>query len=162
MERRDKTNYYLDISQTVAERGTCLRRNFGAILVKNDEIIATGYNGAPRGRKNCSDIGECMREKLNVPKGQRYELCRSVHAEANCIISTSRHDMIGSALYLSCLDAKTGQLYGDVEPCSMCKRQIINAGIETVYIRVTSSEYRVMKVSDWVDNDESLTGSEGY
>ena len=144
MERRDKTNYYLDISQTVAERGTCLRRNFGAILVKNDEIIATGYKGAPRGRKNCSNIGECM------------------HAEANCIISASRHDMIGSALYLSCLDAKTGQLYGDVEPCSMCKRQIINAGIETVYIRVTSSEYRVMKVSDWVDNDESLTGSEGY
>ena len=162
MERRDKINYYLDISQTVAERGTCLRRNFGAIIVKNDEIIATGYNGAPRGRKNCSDIGECMRERLNVPKGQRYELCRSVHAEANCIISASRHDMIGSTLYLSCLDAKTGQLYGDVEPCSMCKRQIINAGIETVYIRVTSSAYKVMRVSDWVDNDESLTGSEGY
>ena len=162
MERRDKTNYYLDISQTVAERGTCLRRNFGAILVKNDEIIATGYNGAPRGRKNCSDIGECKREKLGVPKGQRYELCRSVHAEANCIISASRHDMIGPALYLACLDAKTGQLYGDVEPCSMCKRQIINAGIETVYIRVTSSDYRVIHVSDWVANDESLTGSEGY
>lgn len=162
MERRDKTNYYLDISQTVAERGTCLRRNFGAILVKNDEIIATGYNGARAGRKNCSDIGECMREKLGVPKGQRYELCRSVHAEANCIISASRHDMIGSALYLACLDAKTGQLYGDVEPCSMCKRQIINAGIETVYIRVTSSDYRVIHVSDWVANDESLTGSEGY
>ena len=162
MERRDKTNYYLDISQTVAERGTCLRRNFGAILVKNDEIIATGYNGAPRGRKNCSDIGECMREKLGVPKCQRYELCRSVHAEANCIISSSRHDMKGSALYLACLAAKTGQLYGDVEPCSMCKRQIINAGIETVYIRVTSSDYRVIHVSDWVDNDESLTGSEGY
>jgi len=103
-----------------------------------------------------------MREKLGVPKGQRYELCRSVHAEANCIISASRHDMIGSALYLACLDAKTGQLYGDVEPCSMCKRQIINAGIETVYIRVTSSDYRVIHVSDWVDNDESLTGSEGY
>lgn len=162
MERRDKINYYLDISQTVAERGTCLRRNFGAIIVKNDEIIATGYNGAPRGRKNCSDIGECMREKMNIPKGQRYELCRSVHAEANCIISASRHDMIGSELYLSCLDAKSGQLYGDVEPCSMCKRQIINAGIEKVYIRVTSSEYKLMNVSDWVDNDESLTGSEGY
>ena len=162
MERRDKINYYLDISQTVAERGTCLRRNFGAILVKNDEIIATGYNGAPRGRKNCSDIGECMREKLNVPKGQRYELCRSVHAEANCIISASRHDMIGSELYLDCLDAKTGELYGDVEPCSMCKRQIINAGIEKVYIRVDCTQYKVMTVSDWVDNDESLTGSEGY
>ncbi len=162
MERRDKTNYYLDISQTVAERGTCLRRNFGAILVKNDEIIATGYNGAPRGRTNCSDHGECMRNKLNVPKGQRYELCRSVHAEANCIISAPRHDMIGSALYLSCLDAKTGQLFGDVEPCSMCKRLIINAGIEKVIVRTAPSEYRVIEVRDWVENDESLTGSEGY
>ena len=103
-----------------------------------------------------------MREKLNVPKGQRYELCRSVHAEANCIISASRHDMIGSELYLACLDAKTGQLYGDVEPCSMCKRQIINAGIERVYIRVNSTQYKVMMVNDWVENDESLTGSEGY
>ncbi len=162
MERRDKTNYYLDISQTVAERGTCLRRNFGAILVKNDEIIATGYNGAPRGRTNCSDHGECMRDKLNVPKGQRYELCRSVHAEANCIISAPRHDMIGSTLYLSCLDAKTGQLFGDVEPCSMCKRLIINAGIEKVIVRTAPSEYRVIEVRDWVENDESLTGSEGY
>lgn len=162
MERRDKTNYYLDISQTVAERGTCLRRNFGAILVKNDEIIATGYNGAPRGRTNCSDHGECMRDKLNVPKGQRYELCRSVHAEANCIISAPRHDMIGSTLYLSCLDAKTGHLFGDVEPCSMCKRLIINAGIEKVIVRTAPSEYRVIEVRDWVENDESLTGSEGY
>ena len=162
MQRRDKTNYYLDISQTVAERGTCLRRNFGAIIVKNDEIIATGYNGAPRGRVNCSDCGECMRDRLDVPKGQRYELCRSVHAEANCIISASRHDMIGSTLYLSCLDAKTGKLYGDVEPCSMCKRLIINAGIEQVVVRTSPSEFRIIAVNDWVENDESLNGSEGY
>lgn len=162
MERRDKTNYYLDISQTVAERGTCLRRNFGAIIVKNDQIIATGYNGAPRGRVNCSDRGECMRDRLNVPKGQRYELCRSVHAEANCIISASRNDMIGGTLYLACLDAKTGELFGDVEPCSMCKRLIINAGIERVIVRTSPSEFREMNVSDWVENDESLIGSEGY
>ena len=97
MERRDKINYYLDIAETVCERGTCLRRNFGAIIVHNDEIIATGYNGAPRGLKNCSDLGICTREKLNVPKGQRYELCRSVHAEANCIISASRTDIRTSA-----------------------------------------------------------------
>lgn len=162
MPRRDKINYYLDISQTVAERGTCLRRNFGAILVKNDEIIATGYNGAPRGRVNCSDLGVCMRDKLNVPKGQRYELCRSVHAEANCIISAPRNDMLGSTLYLSCLDAKTGELYGDVEPCSMCKRMIINAGIETVYVRDDKDHYRVVKVADWIENDESLEGTFGY
>ena len=162
MERRDKTNYYLDISQTVAERGTCLRRNFGAIIVQNDEIIATGYNGAPRGRKNCSDVGSCTREKLNIPKGQRYELCRSVHAEQNCIISAPRTRMIGATLYLACLDAKTGELFGDVEPCSMCKRTIINAGIDSVVIRTGKDEFRTMVVNDWVENDESLIGSEGY
>ena len=162
MPRRDKINYYLDISQTVAERGTCLRRNFGAIIVKNDEIIATGYNGAPRGRVNCSDLGECMRDKLNVPKGQRYELCRSVHAEANCIISAPRNDMLGSTLYLSCLDAKTGELYGDVEPCSMCKRMIINAGISEVVIRTAQNEMRTIAVNSWIDNDDSLEGREGY
>ncbi len=162
MERRDKINYYLDISQTVAERGTCLRRNFGAIIVQNDEIIATGYNGAPRGRKNCSDVGSCTRENLGVPKGQRYELCRSVHAEANCIISAPRTRMIGATLYLACLDAKTGVLFGDVEPCSMCKRTIINAGIEKVVIRTAKDEFRTMVVNDWVVNDESLAGSEGY
>ncbi len=160
--RRDKTNYYLDIAETVAERSTCLRRCFGAILVKNDEIIATGYNGAPRGRKNCSDLGSCLREKLGVPKGQRYELCRSVHAEANCIISAPRTDMLGSTLYLACHDAATGKLYGDVEPCSMCKRQIINAGIEFVVIRTADNEYKTLEVKDWIIIDESLFGSEGY
>lgn len=160
--RRDKTNYYLDIAETVAERSTCIRRNFGAILVKNDEIIATGYNGAPRGRKNCSDLGTCLREKLGIPKGQRYELCRSVHAEANCIISAPRTDMLGSVLYLACHDAATGELYGDVEPCSMCKRQILNAGIEKVVIRKTRDEFRIIEVNDWTINDESLIGSEGY
>ncbi len=161
MKRRDKTNYYLDIAETVLERGTCLRRNFGAIIVKNDEIIATGYNGAPRGRANCSDLGYCNREKLSLPKGQRYELCRSVHAEANAIISASRNDLIGSTLYLACHDAKTEELFGEIEPCLMCKRMIINAGIETVIARNTHDEYTVMKVSDWIDNDESIQ-TDGY
>ena len=160
--RVDKINYYLDIAQTVAERGTCLRRNFGAIIVNNDEIIATGYNGAPRGRTNCSDIMSCMREKLGVPKGQRYELCRSVHAEANCIISAPRSQMIGSTLYLACLDAKTGELYGAVEPCSMCKRLIINAGVEKVIVRTSSDEYSVFNVQGWIENDDSLSENEGY
>ena len=160
--RRDKIQYYLDITETVAERSTCIRRHFGAIIVKNDEIIATGYNGAPRGRKNCSDLGSCLREKLGIPKGQRYELCRSVHAEANCIISASRSKMLGSTLYLACHDAATGELYGDVEPCSMCKRQIINAGIEKVVIRTAPDEYKTLEVNDWIVNDESLAGSEGY
>ena len=160
--RVDKTNYYLDISQTVAERGTCLRRNFGAIIVNNDEIIATGYNGAPRGRINCSDLMSCMREKLGVPKGQRYELCRSVHAEANCIISAPRSQTIGAALYLACLDAKTGELYGAVEPCSMCKRLIINAGIDKVVVRTAPEEYKIFNVCDWIENDDSLSENEGY
>ena len=87
MSRISKENYYLDIAATVLERSTCLRRVYGAIIVNNDEIISTGYNGAPRGRINCTDLGYCAREVLKVPRGQRYELCRSVHAEANAIIS---------------------------------------------------------------------------
>ena len=160
--RVDKINYYLDIAEAVLERGTCLRRNFGAIIVKNDEIISTGYVGAPRGRANCIDLNYCTREKLGVPKGQRYELCRSVHAEANAIISASRNEMIGAELFLACHDAKTGELYGDVEPCSMCKRMILNAGIKRVYIRKTSSGYKMIETGDWVIFDESLKLNEGY
>ena len=143
MQRVDKANYYLDIAETVIERGTCLRRNFGAIIVRNDEIISTGYTGAPRGRNNCSDLGFCMRDKLNIPRGERYEMCRSVHAEANCIISASRRDMIGGTLYLAGRDAKTGELVGDANCCAMCKRLVINAGIEEVIVRRTPTEYEV-------------------
>ncbi len=162
MERRDKINYYLDIAQTVLERGTCLRRNFGAIIVKNDEIISTGYVGAPRGRANCIDLGYCTREKLKVPRGERYELCRSVHAEANAIISASRNDMIGSTLYLVGREYATGKLVPDANPCAMCKRQIINAGIATVIIRNTENEYTTIAVSSWLEDDDSLDGRRGY
>lgn len=162
MERRDKINYYLDIAQTVLERCTCLRRHFGAIIVKNDSILSTGYVGAPRGRKNCSDIGYCVREKLNIPRGERYELCRSVHAEANAIIAAPRSEMLGATLYMACRDAKTGQLVAGTSSCSMCKRLIINAGIETVIVRDTPEEYRIIRVQDWIDQDESLSGTFGY
>ena len=155
-ERRDKINYYLDIAETVAGRGTCLRKKYGAIIVKNDEIISTGYNGAPRGRKNCIDLNKCIREELNVPSGERYELCRSVHAEANCIISASRRDMLGSTLYLACRDGKTDELTAGTNSCTMCKRQIINAGIKTVIIRDTNTEFRVINVNDWIEDDDSL------
>lgn len=160
--RRDKVNYYLDIAEAVLERGTCLRRKFGAIIVKNDEIISTGYVGAPRGRKNCSDMGHCIREQLAIPSGERYELCRSVHAEANAIISASRNAMLGSALFLACRDAKTGEVVPNTVPCSMCKRLIINAGIEKVYVRDTADEYRELQVRDWVYYDESLEDHRGY
>lgn len=162
MNRRDKINYYLDIAQTVSERCTCIRRNFGAIIVKNDEIIATGYVGAPRGRKNCTDLGYCTREKLQIPRGERYELCRSVHAEANAIISASRSQMIGATLYLVCIDYKTKELVAGTNSCAMCKRMIINAGIEQVIIRDTPEDYRIIQVSDWIDNDDSLEGIRGY
>lgn len=162
MQRRDKINYYLDIAQAVALRGTCRRRNFGAILVKNDEIIATGYNGAPRGRENCCDLGYCTREKLNIPRGERYELCRSVHAEANAIISASRSQALGSTLYLACLDCKTGQLTAGTSSCAMCKRMIINAGVEQIIVRDTPDEYRIIPVSSWIELDDSLESRLGY
>ncbi|MBR5155774.1 MAG: cytidine deaminase [Clostridia bacterium] len=162
-KRVDKNNYYLDIAETVIERGTCLRRNFGAIIVKNDEIVSTGYTGAPRGRENCCNTGICIREKLAVPRGERYELCRSVHAEANCIISAARRDMIDSTLYLVGKDARTGGLVENTSSCSMCKRLIINAGIKRVVIRNTPTEYSIVDVyHEWVLNDESLDGTLGY
>lgn len=162
MGRTDKTNYYLDIAETVTERATCLRRCWGAVIVKNDEIISTGYNGAPRGRKNCTDVGFCIREKLNVPRGERYELCRSVHAEQNAIISASRRDTIGATLYIVGVDAKTREYVEKSMPCAMCKRTIINSGIEKVIIRDNKEEYREINVQEFIENDESLEGSKGY
>jgi len=159
----DKNNYYLDIAETVSERGTCLRRNFGAIIVKNDEIVSTGYVGAPRQRKNCCDVKFCMREKLEIPRGERYELCRSVHAEQNAIISAARKDMIGSTLYLVGRDKVTGEYVKDARPCAMCKRVVINAGIEKVVIRNTKDENTTIIVEEeFVKNDESLEKVLGY
>lgn len=162
MERIDKNNYYLDIAKTVVERGTCLRRNFAAVIVKNDEIISTGYSGAPRGRKNCSDLGKCIRAELNVPRGERYELCRSVHAEANAIISASRQEMLGGTLYLVGVDAQTGEYVANSSSCSMCKRLVINSGLKNVVIRDNKDTYRIVDVQDWITNDESLEGTLGY
>ena len=162
MERRDKVNYYLDLAEPVAQRSTCLRRRYGAVIVKNDEVISTGYVGAPRGRANCSDLGYCLRTQLNVPRGERYELCRSVHAEANAIISGSRRDMLGSTLYLAGQEVPTGEYIQNATCCSMCKRMVINAGIETVVVRDDKDHYRIIPVSSWVEEDESLQGQLGY
>ncbi len=160
--RRDKVNYYLDLAEAVAQRGTCLRRLYGAVIVKDDEVISTGYVGAPRGRANCSDLGVCIRMKMGVPRGERYELCRSVHAEANAIISASRDKMLGSSLYLVGTEVETGDYVSNSCSCSMCKRMIINAGIERVYIRDNKDEYRLIMVQEWIDNDESVAGTLGY
>ena len=157
MTRINKANYYLDIAGTVLERSTCMRRHYGAIIVQNVEIVSTGYNGAPRGRKNCGDLGRCTREAMNIPSGERYELCRSVHAEANAIISASRRDVLGAVLYMVCRDPATGELIPGATSCSMCRRLIINAGIAKVVIRDTPAEYRVVDVQgEWVDRDDSV------
>ena len=162
MERVSKYNYYLDIAQTVAERSTCRRKMYGAIIVKNDSIISTGYNGAPRGRKNCTDLGVCMRDKLGIPRGERYELCRSVHAEANAIIAAPREQMLGATIYMTCVNATTKELEAGTSSCMMCKRQIINAGISQVVVRDTKDSYRVINVNEWIENDDSLSGVFGY
>ena len=163
MSRRDKINYYLDIAEAVLERGTCLRRNFGAIIVNNDQIISTGYVGAPRGRRNCCDIGECTRQKLEIPRGERYEMCRSVHAEANAIIHAARTDMIKSTLYLVGKEKDTGKYVENAAPCAMCRRMVMNAGIGHVIVRNSRDTYSTIVVLDeWINNDDSLVGIRGY
>lgn len=162
MQRIDKINYYLDLAETVLERSTCLRRQYGAVIVSNDEVVATGYNGAPRGRKNCSELGRCIREELHIPRGERYELCRSVHAEQNAIISCERTKMIGATLYLAGKETESGLYVASASPCSLCKRMIINAGIKEIYIRDTKEKYRHIFVEEYICNDESLEGIVGY
>ena len=162
MARRDKTNYYLDIADAVSERGTCLRRRYGAVIVNNDQIISTGYVGAPRGRQNCTDLGYCVRDQLNVRRGGRYELCRSVHAEMNAIINAPREQMIGATLYLCGREADTDEYIKNSCCCSLCKRMIINSGIERVVIRDDDMNYRSIPVYDWVINDDSISGQFGY
>lgn len=156
MVRPEKMNYYLNIAQKVAERGTCLRRLYGAVIVKDDEIISTGYCGAPRGAVNCCDKGSCKRQELNIPSGERYELCRSVHAEANAIISASRNEMIGATLYLAGLDAGTGEVLETSECCSMCRRMILNAGITTVVIRRTDDTFEIQSPAQWLLFDDAI------
>lgn len=163
MSRVSKADYYLDLALAVAKRGTCLRRKFGAVIVKDDNVISTGYNGAPRGRCNCSDLGRCIRQENNIPAGERYELCRSVHAEMNAVIHASRNDMINSVLYLVGIDSETGELFDHPDCCSMCKRVIINSGICMVVIRDKSDVgYKTICVEDWIKNDDSLSVHGGY
>ena len=162
MKRVDKINYYLDLAEVALERSTCIRRKWGAVIVKNDEIIATGYNGAPRGRKNCIDLDYCMREKMQIPRGERYEMCRSVHAEANAIISASRRDLIDATIYMVGVEASNGEYVAHARPCAMCKRMIINAGIKNIVVRNTKNDYEIIEASEFIDNDETLDLVMGY
>jgi dCMP deaminase len=148
-KRTSEDQYYLNIAHEVAGRATCLRRKFGAVIVKSKQIVSTGYNGAPRGTANCSDLNSCLRNDLGAKPGEHYEWCRSVHGEANAIIHASRFDMIGAELYLVGIDAVTGQIAAEAEPCRMCKRLIINAGIEKVIVQAGAGKIRYFRVSDW-------------
>ena len=163
MERTSKINYYLDIAESVSKRSTCLLKKYGCIIVKNDEIIATGYNGAPRGRINCNDLGYCTKKKI-LPDEHHggYDACRSVHAEQNAMLSAPRKDMIGATMYITGVDAQTGKYVENGMPCSMCKRFIINAGITKIIHRDTKTKYREIDVQTFIDNDESLEGKRGY
>ena len=162
MERRDKINYYLDLAEMVSQRSACLRKRYGAVIVKNDEVISTGYNGAPRGRANCTDLGRCIREEMKIPRGERYELCRSVHAEQNAVISASRGELLGSSMYMVGVEASDGSYVANSSSCPMCKRVLINAGIKDIFVRDTKNEYRHILIEDWIANDDSLSGTFGY
>ncbi len=158
MTRPSKEEYYLSIAKAVCQRGTCLRRNFGAIIVNNEQIVSTGYTGAPRGSQNCCDVGSCERQKLGIPSGQRYEICRSVHAEANAIIHASRDQMIGGTLYLYGEEAVNKLLIAIARPCQMCRRLIVNAGIKKVVIK-TVDGFKAEHTEDYVND---LVSREGF
>ena len=145
--RISKEDYYLNIAKAV-------RRKYGAVIVKNDIIVSTGYNGAPRSTENCCDTGECLRKKLNIPSGERYELCRSVHAEQNAIISANRADMRGATLYLAGVDSDTGNLIDTPDCCMMCKRVVINSGITTIIFLNGDGTHRLISVTDWINNQK--------
>lgn len=161
-KRRDKTNYYLDIAEVVAERASCYKTHKGCIIVKEDRVISAGYNGAPRGRQNCMDLGYCVKDNFNIPFDKCYELCRGVHAEMNAINAAARPDTDGATMYLVGVDANTMCYLEGFEPCTICRRSIINAGIRDVYIRTDRNTFIRKVVLDWVANDESLTNPGGY
>jgi dCMP deaminase len=151
--RPEKHDYYLNIAKEVARRGTCLRRRYGAVLVKDDQIISTGYVGSPRGAKNCTDIGTCHRKERDMPKGFGYELCRSVHAEMNALINAARSGVVvlGGRLYLYGEDLEDNNKIVEAGVCILCKRALINAGIIEVIVKLPEG-FRIEKVSDWLND----------
>ena len=162
-KRVDKTNYYLDIAETVSERGTCLRKDYGCIIVKNDEIISTGYTGAPRGRQNCIDLEYCTKKQIypDIHHGG-YDACRSVHAEQNAIISAARKDMLNATMYLVGRRKDNSQYEEGPMCCQTCRKLIINAGISKVIVRISKTDYIEVNVKDWVQNDDLLVGKTTY
>lgn len=154
-ERISKEIYYLNIAKDVAARATCLRRKFGAVIVNNDSIVSTGYNGAPRGCIDSLTAGWCFREEKQIPSGERYEMCRSVHAEQNAIIHAGRERTFGATLYLSGIDVKTGKLSG-FEPCLLCTKMIINAGINRIIVHKSEGAYIELSREDMIKRFEEI------
>ncbi|MCF8041408.1 MAG: dCMP deaminase family protein [Desulfarculaceae bacterium] len=151
--RPSKDAYYLEIAREVSRRGTCLRRQYGAVIVKDDQIVSTGYAGAPRGVANCVDLGRCLRQEMNIPSGQRYELCRSVHAEMNAVIHASRSQTLGATLYLAGVEVADGLPTEHPEPCLLCRRVIINAGIEKVVVHPRDAQITTLDPQDWIEEE---------
>jgi len=154
-KRISKEQYYLNIARDVLARATCLRRKYGAVIVRNDSIVATGYNGAPRGTKDSTAAGWCYREEHHIPAGERYEMCRSVHAEQNAIIHAGRDNTLGSTLYLFGMDAKTN-LQINADPCLLCTKMIINAGIERIVVNKADSSYAEYTLQDMINRFEDI------
>ncbi|MFH1061135.1 MAG: dCMP deaminase family protein [Pseudomonadota bacterium] len=151
--RPGKEEYYLNIAREVCKRGTCLRRQYGAVIVNDDQIVSTGYAGAPRGVANCVDLGRCLREDMAVPPGERYELCRSVHAEMNAVIHASRAQTMHATLYLVGLEVASGLLTVNPEPCLLCRRVIINAGITSVVVQPRDRGIVRLNPEDWIKEE---------
>lgn len=140
--------YFIGIAKSVALRATCFRRKYGAVITKDNIIVSTGYNGAPRGMVDCIEVGKCTRKENRVPHGERYELCHSVHAEANAIIRASMDEMEGASIYISGVEAGAGEC--DSEPCMMCKRMILNANIGKVVYSDGKGGFKALSPAKWL------------
>jgi len=149
-KRISKDEYYLGIAKEVSRRSTCFRRSIGAIIIRDDQIISTGYVGAPRKTKSSFEHGSCLRNKLNIPHGHRYELCRSVHAEQNAIINAARAgvSLLGGDIYIYGSDYEKKEPI-DANPCFICKKMIINAGLRRVICSTAEDKMEIFSVSEW-------------
>jgi len=152
MERIPKEEYYLNIAREIGKRATCFRNKGGAIIVREDVIVATGYVGAPRKTKDCLERGECLRDKLKIPHGKNYEICRSVHAEANCIINAARSgvSVLGGDMYIYCTDRNGNPV--DSFPCFVCKKMIINAGLKRMICATKEGQYKIFEAEQWIND----------
>ena len=140
--------YFINIAKAVSARATCMRRKYGAVITKDNVIVSTGYNGSPAGMKDCLEVGKCTRKELQVPHGERYELCHSVHAEANAIIRASQDELRGATIYISGADPAAGECLS--EPCMMCKRMILNARISKVVFSDGGGSFHIIDPKGWL------------